>query len=384
MQETSDGGRAGTGVLCNTSHNPLPVGVMDHDSPTQSDHHEEEGGAEMITGRTSISHSKNMADSRHCGTLVMKQGHLPDSLTSSASTRAFKDDEPDSPTSIGLTRMSKDPELDTTTLSTKSDLVAPTLPTCGPSTQESPDRASASLLRKNTSHDPLSVDHDSSLQSDHHEEERATQPSSISHPKNVAEWLEQQYLSDPLTSTGSPEMFKAPELDTATSDTSSVIVVATFRPLPDEHQVLVSEHHEVKPELKSELRKVEEELCQSKKAEHAAQEAKSFYCQTVVRLQNEKIQLQQTIQKKDKQLAERDQTIQKKDKQLAERDQTIQKKDKRIAQMLRSIQVLKKQPNMPTGEKRSMETVGKDHVLRSYKCDGQQVIEIKGATEDNR
>lgn len=347
--------------------------------------------------------------------------------------------------------MLKDPELDTTaTLGTSSDLVAPNLPT---SMQESSAGGSAVLLW-NTGHNPQSAgvrDHVSPAQSDHHEEEGGTglllitgRPL-VSHPQNAAGSrhsntlvLGREHLSDSLTSTGSPQMFKDPELDTATSDTSSDLVAPTLSrcdpSLNEQYErrvcLLESELHQAKLEsheakleshqVRSELRRLEAELNKIWLAE-------SSHRRNVDRLKNEleeqeteTAQLRQELVKtlrekeaesekreeelrhKDEQIMLRDRTIQElrekmceefrqKDEQITLRDRTIRELHEekneelpqiyeKIAQMERSIQELKEQTKCK-GKRKRMEAVSKGYLLGSQVCDGKQVINIKEVIE---
>jgi len=320
--------------------------------------------------------------------------------------------------------------------------------------QESSDGGSAVLLW-NTSHNPQSAgvrDHISPAQGDHHDKESGTGLLLItgrplaSHPQNAAESrhsstlvLGQELLPDSLTSTGSPQVFKDPELDTATSDTSSDLVAPTLSrcnpSLSNEQyerrvRLLESELHQAKleshkaklesQEVRSELRLLEAEL-------HISRLAESSHRRNVDRLKNEleeqeaeTAQLRQELVRtlrekevksekraeelrhKDEQIMLRDRTIQElhekmceelqqKDEQITLRDRTIQELHEekneelpqiyeKIAHMEQSIQELKEQTKC-TGKRKRTEAVSKGYVLGSQVYDGKQVINIKEVIE---
>jgi len=327
--------------------------------------------------------------------------------------------------STGLPQLFKDTELDTTaTLGTSSDLVAPNLPT---SMQESSDGGSAVLLW-NTGHNPQSAgvrDHVSPAQSDHHEEGRTrllliTGRPLVSHPQNAAKSrhsntlvLEQEHLPDSLKSTGPPQMFKDPELDTAISDTSSDLVAPTLsrcdpslneqyerrvRLLESELHQAKLESHEAKLEshqVRSELRWLEAEL-------NIIRLAESSHRRNVDRLKNEleeqetetaqlRQELVKTLREKEAESGKREEELRRKDEQIMLRDWTIRELQEekneelpqiyeKIAQMERSIQELKEQTKCK-GKRKRMEAVSKGYVLGSQVRDGKQVINIKEVIE---
>lgn len=100
MEQTSGGGSAS--VRWNTIH-PQTAEARDHISPIQSDHYEEEekeGRTELVMASSySVSDCQIVAESRHSSSMVLEKVHLSNSLTSSGSTRPFKDPELDTVTS---------------------------------------------------------------------------------------------------------------------------------------------------------------------------------------------------------------------------------------------------------------------------------------------
>ena len=246
--------------------------------------------------------------------------------------------------------------------------------------QESSDGGSAVLLW-NTGHNPQSAgvrDHVSPAQGDHHDKESGTGLLLItgrplaSHPQNAAESrhsstlvLGQEHLPDSLTSTGSPQVFKDPELDTATSDTSSDLVAPTLsrcdpsldneqyecrvRLLESELRQAKLESHEAKlesqkaklesQEVRSELRLLEAEL-------HISRLAESSHRRNVDRLKNEleeqkaetaqlRQELVKTLREKEAESEKRAEELRHKDEQITLRDRTIQELHEKICEELR-------------------------------------------------